>query len=30
MRNLVAGKDYRFSDQGAHDLKCFEVGWEPA
>ena len=37
VRNLVAGKDYRFSDHGAHDLKgfedpagLFEVGWEPA
>ncbi len=35
--NLVAGKDYRFSDHGAHDLKgfegparLFEVGWKPA
>ena len=37
VRNLVAGKDYRFSDHGAHDLKGFEDpaglfvgGWEPA
>ncbi len=34
VRNLVAGKDYRFSDHGTHDLKgfeeparLFEVGW---
>ncbi len=27
VRNLVAGKDYRFSDHGTHDLKGFE---EPA
>ncbi len=34
VRNLVAGKDYRFSDHGMHDLKgfeeaarLFEVGW---
>ena len=24
VRNLVAGKDYRFSDHGTHDLKGFE------
>ncbi len=37
MRNLVAGKDYRFSDHGTHDLKgfeeparLFEVGWDDA
>ena len=36
VRNLVAGKDYRFSDRGTHDLKgfeeparLFEVGWTP-
>jgi class 3 adenylate cyclase len=35
VRNLVAGKDYRFSDHGSHDLKgfeeaarLFEVAWE--
>ena len=35
VRNLVAGKDYRFSDHGTHDLKgfaeparLFEVAWE--
>ena len=34
VRNLVADKDYRFSDHGTHDLKgfeeparLFEVGW---
>ena len=34
VRNLVAGKDYRFHDHGTHDLKgleeptrLFEVGW---
>ena len=37
VRNLVAGKDYRFSDHGTHDLKGFEeparlfdVSWEQA
>ena len=24
VRNLVAGKDYRFADHGTHDLKGFE------
>ncbi len=24
VRNLVAGKDYRFADSGTHDLKRFE------
>jgi class 3 adenylate cyclase len=35
VRNLVAGKDYRFHDHGTHDLKgfeeparLFEAGWE--
>ena len=35
VRNLVAGKDYRFADHGTHDLKGFEeparlfaVAWE--
>jgi class 3 adenylate cyclase len=35
VRNLVAGKDYRFHDRGTHDLKgfaeparLFEVGWD--
>ncbi len=26
VRNLVAGKDYRFSDHGTHDLKGFDEG----
>ena len=35
VRNLVAGQDYPFTDQGTHDLKgfeeaarLFEVGWQ--
>jgi hypothetical protein len=35
VRNLVAGKDYRFHDHGTHDLKrfeeragLFEVSWD--
>jgi len=37
VRNLVVGKEHRFSDHGTHALKgfeksarLFEVGWESA